>query len=210
MEIFVDYDATITDRDTFDVLVQHAANAAKWHEFEAHLHDRAMTLREVLAAQCALITGTLDAADAFLAEQTRFDPSFKGFVAAAQERGVPLTVLSSGVEPLIERAMERNGIRGVPVRANGIDAREDGWVMHFRDGSDNGHDKAAEVRAAKARGVATVFIGDGFSDFDAAVAADVRFAKTGRALVSYLRERGLPFTEFASFTEIQAALFPSE
>ncbi|MDP9018628.1 MAG: HAD-IB family phosphatase [Candidatus Eremiobacteraeota bacterium] len=208
VEIFVDYDATITDRDTFDVLVQHAANAAKWQEFEAHLHDRAMTLREVLAGQCALIGGTLEEADAFLAKETRFDPAFKTFAAAAQKQGIPLTVLSSGVEPLIERAMQRNGITGVPVRANDVEVRADGWIMHFRDGSDNGHDKAAEVRAARARGAQTVFIGDGFSDFDAAEAADIRFAKTGRALVNHLRERGLRFTEFASFTQVQAALFP--
>ena len=202
LEIFVDYDATITDRDTFDVLVQHEAGAKKWGEFEAHLHGRAMTLREVLAAEASLITCTLDEADAFLARETRFDPAFAVFVALCKMNETPVCILSSGIAPLIERALRRNGIDGVPVRANGVDARPQGWVMHFRDASDNGHDKAADVREAQARGAAAVYIGDGYSDFEAAAAADVRFAKEGRALGPHLRERGLPFIEFSSFRQV--------
>ena len=207
MEIFVDYDATITDVDTFNVLVQHEAGDTKWKAIEEQLHKRSMTLREVLAAEAAMITCTLDEADAFLAAETRFDPAFAGFAEACRSRGVSLTILSSGVAPLIERALRRNGISGVPVRANDVQARPTGWIMHFRDGSDNGHDKAAEVREAKRRGSKTVYIGDGFSDFEAALEAEIRFAKTGRALAPYLRERRVTFREFVHFSEIAAALF---
>ncbi len=71
--------------------------------------------------------------------------------------------------------------------------------MTFLDGSANGHDKAARVREAKARGARTVYVGDGMSDFEAALAADVRFAKKDRALEQYCRERGVACTSFASF-----------
>jgi 2-hydroxy-3-keto-5-methylthiopentenyl-1-phosphate phosphatase len=166
-----------------------------------------MTLREVLARETALITCTLEQADAFLAAESRFDPSFADFFAGCSERGWPLTILSSGVAPLIERALERNGLAGVPVRANDVEARPDGWIMHFRDESDNGHDKAADVREAKARGSQTVYIGDGYSDFDASLAADIRFAKAGRSLVRFLQEREASFTEFTNFKEVAAELF---
>ncbi len=172
-----------------------------------HLHDRAMTLREVLAAEAALITCTLEEADAFLAYETRFDPAFKAFVQGCRERGVPVTILSSGIAPLIERALVRNGIEGVPVRANDVEVRPAGWLMHFRDDSDNGHDKAADVREAKARGSTAVYVGDGFSDYDAAVVADLRFAKKGRALGPHLRSLNLAFTAFSSFDEVNAGLF---
>jgi len=79
--------------------------------------------------------------------------------------------------------------------------------MHFRDDSDNGHDKTAGVREAKARGSKTVYIGDGYSDFEASLEADVRFAKTGHALVNYLRKRRVTFREFSHFSEVAAALF---
>ena len=62
------------------------------------------------------------------------------------------------------------------------------------------------MRAAAAQGRSTVFIGDGFSDFDAARAADRRFAKRGRALARYLSDNSIPFTPFATFAEITTAL----
>ena len=168
-----------------------------------------MTLREVLAAQARFVTISLDDADAYLANKARFDPSFKPFVEAAEACGANVTILSSGVEPLIQRALQRNGVAHVRALANDVRVSAGGWEMLFRDASDNGHDKRAHVLAAANAGDSTVYIGDGFSDYDAAVAADRRFAKRGRALETYLRERGIPFTPFTHFDEVQRALFGS-
>ena len=95
------------------------------------------------------------------------------------------------------------------VLANDVDFAPTGWTMTFVDASDNGHDKAAHVLAARARGSHTVYIGDGVSDFAAAAVADERFAKAGRALEAYCRERGIACTPFTSFSEIERRLFPS-
>jgi len=161
----------------------------------------------VLAAQARFVTVSLDEADAYLAQKTRFDPTFKPFVELAESRGARVTILSSGVAPLIERALERNGVSHVRALANDVRVATDGWEMLFRDDSDNGHDKRADVLAAANAGDSTVYIGDGFSDYDAAVAADRRFAKRGRALETYLRERDIPFASFTHFDEIQRVLF---
>jgi 2-hydroxy-3-keto-5-methylthiopentenyl-1-phosphate phosphatase len=59
------------------------------------------------------------------------------------------------------------------------------------------------------RGAHTVYIGDGISDFAAAVVADERFAKAGRALEAYCRERAISCISFTSFDEIRARLFPT-
>lgn len=182
------------------------AGAGFWEEFEEKLSAGAMTLREVLSAQAAHVRVPLDEADALLESSTRFDPSFASFVRFCEERGYELTVVSSGVQPLIDRAFERNGLARVRVLANGIDASRDGWRFEFRDASDNGHDKAAAVRAANAAGKYTVYIGDGPSDFEAAVAARERYAKAGRGLERYLSEQAIPFTAFTEFTEIEATI----
>ena len=94
----------------------------------------------------------------------------------------------------------------VPLFANDVDFDAAGWRMTFIDDSALGHDKAARVRAASA-GARTVYVGDGISDFEGALAADVRFAKKGRALERYCRERGLECTSFSSFDEIATALW---
>lgn len=204
--VFVDYDGTITDRDTFDLLVQRAAGRAAWLQLEEQLHGRLRTLREVLAAQASLICCTLAEADAIVADESAFDPQFSKFVAACETAHIPLLILSSGVAPLIERALGRNGLRHVPFRANEVDVLPDGWRIRFRDASDNGHDKAAAVREAKEGGSRTIYIGDGFSDFDAAIEADVRFAKRGRSLEAHLRRSGVAFTPFDSFADLLPAV----
>lgn len=200
--VFVDYDGTITDLDTFDVLVRTFAGAHLWSALEDRLEAGTMTLRDVLSAQAAAIHVSLDEADALLARETHFDPAFAAFVRSCEERGIELTVVSSGVQPLIERAFARNGLAHVRILANDVDASPDGWRFRFRDASDNGHDKAAAVRAARDAGFRTTYIGDGPSDYEAAIVADRRFAKEGRGLERYLRERGVPFTPFRSFAQI--------
>jgi 2,3-diketo-5-methylthio-1-phosphopentane phosphatase len=200
--VFVDYDGTITDLDTFDVLVRTYAGAHLWHDLEERLEAGTMTLRDVLSAQAAAIHVSLDEADALLARETHFDPAFAPFVRACEERGIDLTVVSSGVAPLIERAFARNGLSHVRILANGVDPDPSGWKFHFRDASDNGHDKAAAVRIARDAGFETIYAGDGPSDYEAAIVADRRFAKVGRGLERYLRERGIAFTPFESFAQV--------
>jgi len=207
LAVFVDYDGTMTDHDTFDVLVNTYVDASMWDALERKLDTGAMTLRDVLAAQAAGIRVTLDEADALLARETVIDPTFRSFADACAKHHATLAVVSSGVRPLIERAFARNGLSDVPIFANGIDPSANGWRFQFLDESDNGHDKAARVRAARDAGFETVYVGDGPSDFDAALAADRRFAKKGRSLGRYLHARGIPFTWFSSFAEIQSALF---
>lgn len=166
-----------------------------------------MTLREVLAAQASLIRCTLDEADAVIERESNFDPTFADFAKACESAHVPVMILSSGVAPLIERALTRNGLARIPFRANEVEVRPDGWRIRFRDNSENGHDKAAAVREANAKGARTVYIGDGFSDFDAALEADVRFAKHGRSLEAHLRRCEAAFTAFNNFSDVSAA-FP--
>jgi len=207
VEVFVDYDGTITDRDTFDALVRRAVGAGFWNELGVRLASGKMTVRQALHEEAALIRGSLDDADAFLARETQIDPTFASFARRCARAGIPLAILSSGIEPLIGRALARAGMSHVPLRANGVHPLESGWKMIFRDDSDNGHDKARDVRAAAARGAHTIFIGDGHSDFEAATIADRRFAKAGRSLGAHLRAQGVAFTEFDRFAQIETALF---
>lgn len=203
--VFVDFDGTVTNVDTFDVLVRHFAGPERWAELETRLHDGTMTLREVLAAQAHFVQGSVDEADALLDQAAHVDATFPHFVARCEQARIPLTIVSSGIAPLIERALARYDL-SVNVLANELEITPGGWVMQFRDSSANGHDKAAAVLRARERG-AVAYAGDGYSDFDAALAADYRFAKRGRSLERYLMEKGVPFTPFSSFTEVEAALF---
>jgi 2-hydroxy-3-keto-5-methylthiopentenyl-1-phosphate phosphatase len=205
--VFVDFDGTITDVDTFDALVRAAAGEAAWRDIDDELVAGRMTLRDALARQAALVRFTKAEALAFLEANATVDPTFASFVARVRAHAGDVRVVSSGVASIIHAALERAGV-DVPVLANDVDYAADGWTIVFIDDSTNGHDKAAHVRAAHAAGEATVFVGDGMSDFAAAEIADRVFAKKGRALEQYCSERGIAYMPFTSFAQIERALLP--
>jgi HAD superfamily phosphoserine phosphatase-like hydrolase len=207
-EVFVDFDGTITDIDTFDALVRRFAGDEAWNAIDAELESGRLTLRDALERQANLIRVSRDEAFAHIERTVRVDPTFAPFVARAHARGDRVTVLSSGLRTVITHALARAGLHDLPVVANDADFSPEGWMMRFIDPhAENGTDKAARVRSAKAHGVTTVFCGDGISDFAAALVADRVFAKRNRALKRYGSERGLAWTSFASFDEVERALY---
>ncbi len=205
--VFVDFDGTITDRDTFDVLVQHFAGPDAWAQTEVGLDDGTMTLRDVLQKQASFVREPYTDVAALLRREVRVDPAFAPFVAACRARAIAVTVVSSGLAPIVAGRLAEIGCSDVPIVANDVDPKPSGWVIHFRDDVANGTDKVAVVRAAREAGFETIFIGDGRSDYAAAVAADRRFARVGFALERHLRERGVAFESFETFADIDAVFF---
>ncbi len=207
-EVFVDFDGTITDIDTFDALVRRFAGDEAWNAIDADLESGRLTLRAALERQAGLIRVSRDEAFAYLEGTVQVDPAFAPFVERARANGDTVTVLSSGLRAVIVATLARAGLHDLTIIANDAAFSPDGWAMAFIDPhAANGTDKAARVRAARERGASTVFVGDGISDYAAALVADRVFAKKNRALERYGSERGLPWTSFASFDVIDRALF---
>jgi 2-hydroxy-3-keto-5-methylthiopentenyl-1-phosphate phosphatase len=204
--VFVDFDGTITDVDTFDALVRDAVGDEIWDAIDAELMAGYGTLRDVLVLQASHICKSEAEAVAFVEANATVDPAFGSFVRTAHARAVDVRVVSSGIAPIIRTTLARAGV-DVPVLANEVDFARHGWSISFVDDSANGHDKAAAVRRARAAGYTTVFVGDGVSDFEAARETERCFAKAGRALEAYCAARGIACTSFTSFAEIEAALF---
>ncbi len=204
--IFVDFDGTITDRDTFDVLVPIFASPAEWDATERGLENGTMTIRDVLASQASFVRGTHADVAALLRRDVAVDPSFAPFARACAAAHIPLEIVSSGIDSIIRDRLDEVGLASVPVVANTVEARPEGWVMHFRDPVDNGTDKAARIATASENGQRTIFIGDGRSDYDAAVRADVRFAKRGLPLERYLIRNAIAYEPFTTFADVTARL----
>ena len=204
-DIFVDFDGTITDVDTFNALVRVHGGDAEWNAIECELLAGRMTLRDALRREAALVRLSRPDALAFLEANATVDPTFKPFLDRVRAAGATVRVVSSGIRTVIHDALRRAGVE-IEVLANDVDFNAQGWSMSFIDDSANGHDKAAHVRAARAQGRHTIFVGDGMSDYEASLEADRRFAKAGRRLLDFCRARGVECTPFSSFAEIDRAL----
>jgi len=208
MAVFVDFDGTITDIDTVDAMARAIVGDAFANELEADLADGRTTVRGAFLRQAKAMRLSRAETLGWVERHARVDPTFGAFVDAVRAHGASIAVISSGIATVIHDALARSGV-SVDVLANDVDFSPDGWTIQFIDDSPNAHDKAARVRAARDRGAHTVYVGDGISDFEAASVADVRFAKRGRALEAYCRERGISVTAFSSFAEIAHQLFGS-
>src|SRR5471032_1203907 len=97
LEVFVDFDGTITDVDTFDALVRAVAGDAAWNAIDEPLLAGKITLREELMQQAAALR--LSRADtlAFMIANAHVDPTFAPFVAAVRAHGGEIRVVSSGI-----------------------------------------------------------------------------------------------------------------
>jgi 2-hydroxy-3-keto-5-methylthiopentenyl-1-phosphate phosphatase len=166
---------------------------------EAKLLRGDISYRELMEAEFDTVRAPLDEVVSWLVENVRVRPG----LAELAERHDPL-VLSSGFVQLIEPILSREGLE-LEVRANRIDPRPEGWRVVWRDAT------PCEVcgDACKRGGLPpgeVVFVGDGYSDRCAALAASRVFARNG--LAEYLEEQDVAFEPFEDLRDVAAALQP--
>ena len=199
VRLVLDWDGTVTERDTLDLVLQQFGDDDIYQRVEAELDRGTMTLNDVIAAEFATVTAPLGEVVPWLLEHARVRPGFAELARAHR----PL-VLSSGFHELIEPVLEREGVLGaVELRANRIETGPDGWRVLFRVERLCPHCGEACKRADLPTGE-VVYAGDGYSDRCVALAADRVFA-TG-SLARWLDERAVAHEPLSDFDALAAAL----
>jgi 2-hydroxy-3-keto-5-methylthiopentenyl-1-phosphate phosphatase len=199
MRLVLDWDGTVTERDTLDVVLERFGDAEIYERTELDLDAGRLTLNEVIAEQFSTVTTPLDEVVAYVLEHARVRP---GFAELARTQH-PL-VVSSGFHEIIEPVLEREGVLDeVELRANKVDARPDGWIVRFRV-AHRCKVCGEPCKRADLPGGEVVYAGDGHSDYCAALAAKRVFA-TG-SLAQWLRGRGVSFTPLTDFDALASEL----
>jgi 2-hydroxy-3-keto-5-methylthiopentenyl-1-phosphate phosphatase len=200
--IVLDFDGTVTVADLLDLAALEFGDPAVYDEVETGLDNGRLPLREVITREFEPVTAPLEEVVAWALEEARIRPGFADFVRAAQAEGWDVHVVSSGFEELIGPLLEREGVQ-VELHANRVDARPDGWRVEWRYPDDCNTCGESCKRSTLPPGE-VVYVGDGYSDRCAALAADRVFATRG--LASYLDEQGAPYEYFDDFHSIAKAL----
>jgi len=104
---------------------------------------------------------------------------------------------------LIEPVLAREGVEA-EVKANRLDARPDGWRVLWRDESVCPVCGQPCKRAALPQDGEVVYVGDGYSDRCASLAADRVFATRG--LARYLDAEGATYEPFDDFLDVRDSL----
>lgn len=156
-----------------------------------------MTHRAVMEAEFAAVGAPLDQVVRYVVEHAEIRPGF----AELANLFDPL-ILSSSFHETIEPVLRREDVRA-RVRANRVDARPDGWRIRWESDSD-----CAACGEPCKRGSLPerplVYVGDGYSDRCAALAADRIFARAG--LAEYLDANGVRYEPFETLFDVAAAL----
>lgn len=206
--IYVDFDGTVSLQDSTDVLLSRFADP-RWLDVEAAWVRGEIGSRQCLAEQVALLrVSRADLLD--FAGQVRLDPAFPAFLSLCRALRLPVTILSDGLDLVVERALLSSGIT-MPVIANRLEDRGEGcWSLAFpyaepACAAEAGNCKCAAVAPrARSRASGALLIGDGRSDFCAAGSAALVIAKG--ALREHCRNEGIAHHAFQSFDQINARL----
>jgi 2,3-diketo-5-methylthio-1-phosphopentane phosphatase len=200
--VLCDFDGTVSLHDLTDALLARFARPG-WQSLEDDWRAGRIGSRQCMAGQIALLDCSRDELEAFVAE-AEIDAGFKAFVAALREEGVPLRIVSDGLDHAIRSVLMRHGISGVPVAASHlVQAGERSWRLAFPQARNDCASAGATCKCAFAEAPqglpspAVLMIGDGASDFCAATRADLTFARG--ELLAHCVERGLPHYAVADF-----------
>jgi 2,3-diketo-5-methylthio-1-phosphopentane phosphatase len=198
VRVFVDFDGTISLEDTTDVILERFADP-EWRKVEAEWLAGLIGSRECLARQIDLVRASPAELDAVV-EEVPLDPHFPELVALCRGHGVPLTVISDGLDRIVAKMLARAGL-DVPVLANRLEwLGQDRWRLAFPHEVADCRSQAGNCKCRALAGgpdQVRILIGDGRSDFCAAESADLVVAKG--ALAEHCQATGLAYIVFGNF-----------
>jgi 2-hydroxy-3-keto-5-methylthiopentenyl-1-phosphate phosphatase len=196
VRLILDWDGTVTDRDTLELVMERFGDIATYRRTGV-LMGHSLSHDDALAQSFATVRAPLGEVVDWLVATVRVRPGFHELV----ERHRPL-VVSSGFHELIEPVLRREGLRA-DVEANNVEARPDGWRIRFRRRTRCEECGEPCKRTAVPAGD-VAYVGDGYSDRCAALAAKRVFA-TG-SLARYLEERAVAYEPFDDLRDVVRAL----
>ncbi len=125
MRLVVDWDGTITVRDSLVQVIHEFGDPALLAELEPRVGVD-LTLHEEIALEFEAITTPLDEVVAWVVANVEVRPGLR-----ALARFEPL-IISAGFHELIEPVLARERVE-LDVLANRVDVRPGGWIVQFRD-----------------------------------------------------------------------------
>lgn len=207
MQVFCDFDGTISKEDVTDLVLDRFA-APEWREIEDQWTGGKITSAQCMQRQVRLIQAKREELDAFL-DTIEIDSAFAAFKAFCEAMGLRLTIVSDGVDHFIKRVLAKHGLADIPVVANRLvispGASGPGFDLVFplKSGTcsaGSGVCKCGVVRPCGDH----IYVGDGRSDFCVSHDVTLLFAKS--KLADYCDAHRVPFIPYDTFADIQASV----
>ena len=205
MLIAVDFDGTITERDTLHLIVEAFGTRGLWDSIEPRLRAGELTLEQAMQEEFATVRATPDQVIELVLRDAGLRPGFAELVGWARAHGHRLIVFSSGFRTVIEAALDHWGLDDLEVVSHEALFSPDGCRLVWADRGEvcaecgrrcKRHDLRGRLRDER-----LVYVGDGISDRCGARMAQVVFARDD--LARDFSAQGLAFVPFDDFVEVR-------
>jgi len=197
MRLVLDWDGTVTERDTLHMAIEKFGDLEVFHALEQQI-GRELTLNEVIEVEMGTIRAPFDDVLEWLLETVTIRAGFAELVA----EHAPL-IVSAGFRELILPVLEREGVRA-EVIANSLEPAASGWRSTFLERDACPVCGEPCKRVALAGGGPFAYVGDGVSDRCVSLAADRVFARDG--LARWLDESGAEYERYGDLHDVRFAL----
>lgn len=204
--ILCDFDGTISLNDTTDHLLETFALDG-WQAIEQQWEQGLIGSKQCMQQQIALLHMNQQAFYQCL-DQIEIDAGFLDLVQLSALHNIPLTIVSDGLDLVIQYILSKYNLGHLPVIANHlVQVNEYQWRLEFpntnlacKSASGTCKCKIAEMNHQ----ANIILIGDGRSDFCLAESANYVFAK--KSLIEHCREKQILYMPFKNITEIHQPL----
>jgi 2-hydroxy-3-keto-5-methylthiopentenyl-1-phosphate phosphatase len=197
---FIDFDGTITLKDTCAAMVEAFAKDG-WEEINRLWEDKKLSTEDCANMTFHLMNAGIDDIRKLM-ETIEIDPYFKEFLSIIRNSGYKAYVLSDGYDFNIETVFLKYNI-DVPYYSNKL-LYDNGFHIecpHSNKACGNcGTCKSRLMDWLKENGDQVIYIGDGYSDTCPAEKADMVFAKG--TLYKYCIDKGLNVIHYNNFKDI--------
>lgn len=203
-DVFCDFDGTITRVDATDAVLEAFALPA-WREWEQRWVNGEITSQECLSRQVKLIRADQDTLVRFAAELP-VDEGILILDRQCRELNIPLSIVSDGLDVVVEAVLRRHGLLHLPVFSNHLRWDEEGIPsLSFPFArpeceSGAGTCKCASTIRSKRPSSRMIYIGDGRSDHCVSAKIQTVFAKG--TLQKWCAAQNITYLPFETLGEV--------
>lgn len=201
-DIFIDFDGTITKKDTCFTMVEAFADD-RWKQINSMWEEKKLSTAECAMMTFKLFKATLE--DILkLMDTVEIDDYFVEFLSLCKQKGYLVYILSDGYDVNIEAVLKKYGIE-IKYYSNKLtydSTRGFSIECPYENIScgNCGTCKTTLIKSLRRENSQSIYIGDGCSDQCPAAVADIVFAREG--LYHYCLEKGIKARFFENFHDI--------
>ncbi|HPX92816.1 MAG TPA: HAD-IB family phosphatase [Bacillota bacterium] len=197
--LFLDFDGTITSEETLEGSMRLCIDPLLYEEKEREMLEGRRSLADTLHLAFSLIPCNRMADIMAYVRNVPLRPGFDQLLDLAEEKGIPVVVISGGLKPVIEEKLSPYRDRLLDVHS--VETRcVDGRIRLISPYEDKGDLMEKTRIMAQYSYKEAICAGDGHTDVRMALASEQVFARD--TLAAILKKQGVPYEPWEDFFDV--------